>query len=228
MCPCRPVSESVAPFRVSQQTRNQGADMIRIPATATLLVILASPAGAAARPNSRSANLTVRVADAPGTRGIDFSAALDQARMILDDAGITITWMNCRAGMSANDCQLPLRDNEVIVRLVSANLSNSAGMVTMGVSLVDPRARHSSLASVYVDLVERAARAAAIDARKLLGRAVAHEIGHLLLNTNTHARGGLMRATWSRVEMQRDESADWLFADQEGEAMRNGLHGPRQ
>ena len=63
--------------------------MIRIPATATLLVILASPAGAAAGPNSRSVDLTVRVADTPGTRGIDFSAALDETRMILDDAGIT-------------------------------------------------------------------------------------------------------------------------------------------
>lgn len=222
------MSESVAPFRVSQQTRNQEADMIRIPATATLLLILASPAGAAAGPNSTSADLTVRVADTPGTSGIDFSAALDETRMILDDAGITITWMNCRAGMAANDCQLPLRDNEVIVRLVSANVSKSDGIVTMGVSLVDPGIRHSSFASVYVDLVERVARGAAIDARKLLGRAVAHEIGHLLLNTNTHARGGLMRATWSRVEMQRDESADWLFADRECEAMRSGLQGPRQ
>jgi hypothetical protein len=221
------VSESVAPFRVSQQTRNQEADMIRILATAALLVVLASPAGAAAGPNSRSADLTVRVAATPGTRGIDLSAALDETRMIFDDAGITITWTICRGGMAAN-CHLPLRDNEVIVRLVSANVSNSGGIVPMGVSLVEPGVRRSTFASVYVDLVERVARGAAIDARKLLGRAVAHEIGHLLLNTNTHARGGLMRATWSRVEMQRDESADWLFADQEGEAMRSGLRGPRQ
>ena len=200
--------------------------MTRIPGTATLLLILASPAGAAAGPNSTSADLTVRVADTPGTRGIDFSTALDEARMILDDAGITITWMNCRAGMAANDCQLPLRDSEVIVRLVSANVSNSAGIVTMGVSLVDPAIRHSSLASIYIDRVERVAHGASVDARKLLGRAVAHEIGHLLLNTNTHTRGGLMRATWSRVEMQRDESTDWLFADQEGEAMRLSLTRP--
>ena len=43
--------------------------MIRIPATATLLVILASPAGAAARENSRSADLTVRVADTRAPEG---------------------------------------------------------------------------------------------------------------------------------------------------------------
>jgi len=52
-------------------------------------------------------------------------------------------------------------------------------------------------------VVNEATRSRALDARTpreyqlglVLGRAVAHEIGHFLLSTNTHARSGLMRAT---------------------------------
>lgn len=43
----------------------------------------------------------------------------------------------------------------------------------------------------------------AVDQRRLgivLGRALAHEIGHYLLDTHTHARTGLMRATFNALE----------------------------
>jgi len=191
--------------------------MTLTPAAATILLLLAGPNFGSA------ASLTVRVSDAPGTRGTDFSVALDEARTILGDAGVTVTWLDCRAGTAVSDCQLPLRDSEVIVRLGQARTTTCGRTVTMGVSLVDPAVRHSSLATVYVDLVELVARNASVDARRLLGRAVAHEIGHLLLNANTHARDGLMRAAWSTVEMQRNRSTDWLFTDQQGKAMRETL-----
>jgi hypothetical protein len=43
----------------------------------------------------------------------------------------------------------------------------------------------------------------AIDERRLgvvLGRALAHEIGHYLLDTHTHARSGLMRPNFNALE----------------------------
>ena len=43
----------------------------------------------------------------------------------------------------------------------------------------------------------------AVDQRRLgivLGRALAHEIGHYLLDTHTHARSGLMRPTFDALE----------------------------
>jgi hypothetical protein len=198
--------------------------MTLTPATAPILLALV-----VAGPNfSSAAALTVRIADAPDTRALDVATALDEARTILGDAGVAVTWLNCRAGVAGSACQLPLGDGEVIVRLGVAHAATDARIVTMGVSLVGPAVRHSVLATVYVDLVELVARNASIDMRRLLGRAVAHEIGHLLLNTNTHAHKGLMRATWSKVEMQRNARADWLFADREAEAMRARISMSRQ
>lgn len=85
------------------------------------------------------------------------------------------------------------------------------------------RARGPYLATVYADLVTGVARGAGIDARELLGRAIAHEIGHLLLGTNQHASAGLMRAVWSRVELRRDKATDWHFLDSEAGSMRAAI-----
>src|SRR5439155_10444253 len=48
--------------------------------------------------------------------------------------------------------------------------------------------------------------------RKLLGRVVAHEVGHLLLGTTAHSATGLMRARWNDEEARRDHPMDWLLS----------------
>jgi hypothetical protein len=64
---------------------------------------------------------------------------------------------------------------------------------------------------------------AGADVAVLLGRTVAHEIGHLLIGTNRHAASGLMRARWSREELQRNHPADWRFNARDGVEMRRGM-----
>ena len=59
-----------------------------------------------------------------------------------------------------------------------------------------------------------------LDRRTLLGRAIAHELGHLLLATTTHGPVGLMRAYWSREEVRRGQPRDWNFVPSELAALR--------
>jgi hypothetical protein len=65
-------------------------------------------------------------------------------------------------------------------------------------------------------------------AATVLGFAVAHEIGHLLLGNNAHGAAGVMRAVWSRGELQRNDPADWLFTTGESLAMARALHQRQQ
>ncbi len=81
----------------------------------------------------------------------------------------------------------------------------------LGDALIDPQKRTGVLATVYVNRTMRLARDLEIDHYKLLGRAVAHEIGHLLLATNAHAASGLMREIWSRDELLRTRRDDWVL-----------------
>ena len=98
-----------------------------------------------------------------------------------------------------------------------------AGQAPLGTSLIDTRAGSGSLATIYVDRVARFARDSGTQAGVLLGRAIAHEIGHLLLGTTAHTRTGLMRAVWSSDALQRSNAADWLFTPSDARAMRDGL-----
>jgi hypothetical protein len=70
------------------------------------------------------------------------------------------------------------------------------------------------------NIVLTRAHEANVDSGRLLGRAIAHEIGHLLLGTSGHANRGLMRARWLTGELQRDWPLDWILSAPEGSRMR--------
>jgi len=89
----------------------------------------------------------------------------------------------------------------------------------MGYSVLAWTASHASLATVYVDRVSSVARKAGVDIRPLFARAIAHEIGHLLLNTDRHSDTGMTRARWSHAELRR-ECTRLAFIDEEGTRMR--------
>jgi len=71
---------------------------------------------------------------------------------------------------------------------------------------------------VFSDHVEAAQGIAAWHA--ILGDAMAHEIGHLLLGSYPHSVSGLMRAEWRREEYVRSAQGGLLFTPHEGELMR--------
>ncbi len=53
----------------------------------------------------------------------------------------------------------------------------------------------------------------------LLGLAIAHEVGHLLLPDNSHSRRGIMRARWDRQDL-RFAAADLVFTAQQAKSIR--------
>lgn len=77
--------------------------------------------------------------------------------------------------------------------------------------------------TVFPDLVGNIARDARVDHPSMLGRAIAHELGHLLLGNVRHSDAGLMRAFWSRGEIARNSRPDWLFRPQQSRQMRDRL-----
>jgi hypothetical protein len=55
----------------------------------------------------------------------------------------------------------------------------------------------------------------------ILGHAMAHELGHLLLGMNSHSRDGLMRAQWNRGDLAEAVRGNLLFSAQESTRMRS-------
>ena len=158
--------------------------------------------------------LVVRVYDAAGVPPDTLERAHVTLNKTLTAVGIRPIWRPCHADL----CVDPPRRDELIVRIVKAGERGSREL--LGSSMVDVEGQAGTLATIYLDRVESLAGQANVDSGRLLGRAIAHEVGHLLLGTHDHAYAGLMRARWLTPELQRDWPLDWKLSATEGARMR--------
>jgi hypothetical protein len=191
-----------------------------------LAVTVPGVALAAATPGVGRAPVTVRVYDVGMMPAADQTVALRAAAGVLAAAGIDVTWLACGDNATqthAVACEVPAGPAELSVRFVRLAGTPSRGQLQLGYSLVDTGIGAGSLATLYVDRVHWLAAQAGADTAVLLGFATAHEIGHLLLGTNAHAASGLMRAVWSRAQLQHGDVNDWLFSLNDAVKMRTSL-----
>jgi hypothetical protein len=161
--------------------------------------------------------LVVRTYDTVGLSSPTLERAHVSAGAALAAIGIESIWRACHA----SDCVSTLEADELAVRLVTATPLSERG--SLGFAAVDVGHRAGTLATVFVDRIEALARQASVDPGMLLGRAIAHEIGHLILGTTNHAKFGLMRAAWKTDELRREMPLDWIFSAEQGAEMRARL-----
>jgi hypothetical protein len=143
---------------------------------------------------------------------------------LLREAGIDSSWRNCRttdgpSSQSRDVCDEVVNASEVIVRIVRTPRAIT-DVEVLGYSHVDAYRRQGTLATVFADRVRALAAALRIDEGTLLGRAITHEVGHLLLGTLEHSETGLMRGAWNTAGRRR---SDWFFSSAEATRMRAGL-----
>jgi hypothetical protein len=171
-----------------------------------------------------AATIIVRSYNNFGVPAADLAAARDHARVIVEKAGMNIVWVDCWVGTGPKTdeparCQQPV-GGDIVLRLQKTNSTDTSRFVSMGFSLVGTPGAASFLATVYVDRTESVAHNARVDARRVLGLAIAHEIGHVLLDNNSHAGSGLMRADWSQHQLRRKDTQAWQFLETEATDMR--------
>jgi hypothetical protein len=59
-----------------------------------------------------------------------------------------------------------------------------------------------------------------LDAEVVLAHTMAHEIGHLLLGSNSHASQGIMRPTWDERDIHLAKTGVLGFTDAQAERMQ--------
>ena len=128
------------------------------------------------------------------------SRAEREAARILANAGITVVWLDID----------PDSPTELPVGAIVLRLQPTAGPKhdpkALGVALA-PEIGDGFYATIFFDRVrERAADTVLIETgaslAAVMGHAIAHEIGHLLLGTNSHSGSGLMSAVWTVSEVR--------------------------
>lgn len=134
----------------------------------------------------------------------DQRVALAVASDVFSTASVGVDWTLCGPGM----CLTPPGDT-LRVRLASSPKGDVSSSV-LGHALIDAQIHSGVLATVFVDRTRRLAGELGIDYRVVLGRAIAHELGHLLIGTTTHG-SGLMREIWLHDELVGTRREDWVL-----------------
>ena len=165
--------------------------------------------------------LTVRLYNTSGIPSAQLAAARDAADVILRDTGIDVTFRLCGARAGGTDsCDEPLKRSEVVVRVISAPPFNATlHAEAYGVTYIVKETNHGWLATVFSDRIRAAAARVGVDAGAVLGRVMAHEIGHLLLGIDYHGANGVMRADWPD-DMLNQRIDGWRFSMVEAEQMQ--------
>jgi hypothetical protein len=150
------------------------------------------------------------------------AAAMRTAADAIASAGLHVTWRDCSRGGAAHPCRTVREAGDLVVRVMPAR---SAGLhsiaapedaeVQLGFAPVDPAGGATVIATVYYDAVQQVASRTGLRVPDLLGRAIAHEIGHLLLRAPGHGQSGLMRPLWTDHELTQNRSGDWTFSEAE-------------
>src|SRR5262249_858834 len=109
-------------------------------------------------------------------------------------------------------------DVSIVPRAVAAlpNFSNTV----LGFTPMAKDGERDSLADVFYDRVKAQAEAQHHSRQLILGHAMAHEIGHLLLRTNGHSSQGIMRARWTPEDLHRAAWGQLVFTREQAALMR--------
>jgi hypothetical protein len=159
--------------------------------------------------------------------------AEDVATGIFREAGIEARWAETDVATvidqenfaghvtySLGDIQLSILPREMSDRL---GLSNKVMGIVPG---TDAQIAYvfDSKVETLVQTILSAYMTGRIDRRvsesQILGHAIAHELGHLLLNLQGHSANGIMRGEWGLADMRNAADRMLLFTSQQAEVLR--------
>jgi hypothetical protein len=151
----------------------------------------------------------------------DLVLAEDRAAGIFKKEGIRVIWV---AGLTAREPMgHPIGEAwnpaDLDLRLWTRSLARGTAIHSnaLGYCLSIERGQ----AIILSDAIQNLAARWGIDLADILGVAMAHEIGHLLLRTSSHSTLGMMKAPYLQKDLTSAGREGLIFTREEGNSMRN-------
>jgi len=152
-----------------------------------------------------------------------------EATAILNQAGLDVGWIDCpltTAELSGHPaCLATMGTGDFVVKILSGRAAEgfSSEREILGRALECRSGQVGCSAYIfYRDLPELAVDAG-VSESQLLGHILAHEIGHLLLGSNSHAAAGVMRAQWGPEDFRTMAESLLIFTEQQARRLREGV-----
>lgn len=168
------------------------------------------------------ARVSILVWDYAQVPAAEMDAALQCASSLLQHAGIDVDWIHPNMSREGPPRYLPpgaLVLNILPQKMVRLNRFCRC----LGYAIVPGDGTDGSIANILDHEVRGFASDHSVRFGKTLGHAIAHEIGHLLLDNNSHSAAGLMKSPWLIQEVKLLQQGLLHFMSAEALQMRRNL-----
>jgi hypothetical protein len=197
---------------------------MRLASVATIFLVAVSSAFAQSPPGLTPlrSEVSISVHDYAGVSTTLLTAAEEQAREIFRRAGLETVWVNCSPKLEKHEpdsCYFA--DATHLTLKISPHAMNAQvrdRIDVLGTSYPDEQGA-GYFAYVFYDRVRELAQRRTLG-HTLLADVMAHEIGHLLLGSNSHSVSGIMCARWDAEQLRNVAEGSMSFAASESRLMR--------
>jgi hypothetical protein len=155
------------------------------------------------------------------------SEILKQAEMVssqvFEESGIHVDWVNCSPADEAPSGKVACRQaipQHLQLRIVRRSLNLKDSILGISYLLSDGT---GCQADIFYEGIEKLRHETSVDPAIILGHVAAHEIGHLLLGSNSHSPWGIMRAHWNMEELARANKGLLFFTKSQSHRMSEKL-----
>jgi hypothetical protein len=146
--------------------------------------------------------------------------AEEEAARVFRSAGIGVKWLNCASTAELQEsgaCRQVAFPAHLHLRIAQKPLSAKEGV--LGISFLDADGIGCQ-ADLFYERMEELKESNHASMASLLGHVAAHEVGHLLLGTNSHAATGIMQAKWTGENLAGINLAGLYFSAAESARMK--------
>jgi len=177
-------------------------------------------------PTAPAGQLTIRIYDYAELHPKQLARTRQVASRLLAAAGIDVRWEQCRTSDKDQNqdasCTQRAGANVIQLRIHPSKMSKklTSRSVEFGYS-IPLEDGFGIIAGVYLERTSRTAKSLGLGLHVMLGHTIAHEIGHLLLGTNSHAKTGVMRPTWGDRDVRLANTGRLGFTEAQARQMQD-------
>ena len=171
--------------------------------------------------------ITISVYNDAGVPAGTLRQAEEEAQEVFQQAGIEVRWLHCSPAPIAPEeekessaCREAVYPEHLQLRIARRPIGLTRA--TMGISYLSEDGK-GCYADLFYEQMEELHEKSKVGLASLLGHVVAHETGHLLLGTNSHAPRGIMRSVWEGEELASASKGVLFFSGSESRQMKKKL-----
>lgn len=173
---------------------------------------------------TESARVTVSVYNDADVPANVLQQAENDTSQVFRLAGIEVYWLSCKIPAVSEEASRACREAVFPVHLHLRIVPKSLGLKAeaMGISFQGNN-EIGCYADLFYEPMVQLHQSDGTNLASLMGHVAAHEIGHLLLGTNSHSAAGIMHARWTAEELADAKVGTLVFSESQSRRMRARL-----